>query len=221
MLREGLMLEVHEHAFWSLADGHRVRLAEMLGSAGKPALGATVAHILHHLFESSVTTPWLVVKTLADLAEVLAFGDRTGPGAAEEVAEAARRFGLGRRLGALAGLLERVLERAAPETWTREQQAGDVDALLQRCEPRGRALWEALRLPDRAAAFVRMPVAEKAAILRHHLAPEPEAMRALYGLGAGSPWVWPLYALRPLHLAARGAADAVRLLGSRKPRDRW
>lgn len=219
LLRDGLMVEIHEHAFWSLADGHRVRIGEMVDAAGKPTLDGTVAHLLHHLFESSVTTPWLVVKTLADLAEVLAFGDRTGPAAAEEVGEAARRFGLERRLGALAGLLERALERGVPATWTREQRDRDVDALLRRCEPRARAVEQALRLPDRAAAFVRMPAAEKAALLRHHLAPDPEALAAMYGLPAGSRWVWPLYAVRPLHLAARGALDAVRLLGG-KGRDR-
>jgi hypothetical protein len=220
MVREGLMLEVHEHAFWSLADGHRVRIGEIVDAAGRPAIGGTAAHLLHHLFESSVTTPWLVVKTLADLAEVLAFGDRTGPAVSEEVAEAARRFGLGRRLGALAGALQRVIGREVPETWTREQRAGDVDALLRRCEPRGKALEEALRLPDRAAAFARMPASEKVALLRHHLAPEPEVMRAMYGLPAGSPWVWPLYAVRPVHLVGQGAVDAARLLGGKKPRDR-
>lgn len=78
----------------------------------------------------------------------------------------------------------------------------------------------ALRLPDRAAAFVRMPAAEKVALLRHHLAPPAEVMRAMYGLPAGSKWVWPLYAVRPAHLAAQGALDAARLLGTRNRRDR-
>lgn len=218
MFRDGLMLEVHEHAFWSMADGHRVRIGEMVDEAGRPAIGATVAHLLHHLFESSVTTPWLVVKTLADLAEVRAFAERKP--AAEEVAEVAARFGLGRRLGALAGLLERVIEREAPQGWTREQRAGDVERLLARCTPRPRALEVAQRLPDRAAAFVRMPAAEKVALLRHHLAPPAEVMRGMYGLPAGSKWVWALYAVRPAHLAAQGAIDAIRLLGSKSGRDR-
>ena len=294
-LRDGLMVEVHEHAFWSMADGHRVRLREMLAADERPALGATVAHLLHHLFESSVTTPWLIVKTLADLAEVRAFcgvhprdpglrahpsvagttkvapldrspaspsrGDRSPPpsprdapsgapsaaphgasrdaasgasrdphGASSaafsgafppsdlalEVAASARRFGLGRRLGALAGLLARVLEQPVPAAWMRETRGADVDALLRRCGPQSRLLDEALRLPDRAAAFARMPLSEKTALLRYHLLPPADAMRALYDLPPGSPWVWPLYPLRPAHLLARSALDAARLVFRRR-----
>ena len=179
-----------------------------------PALAATVAHLVHHLFESSVTTPWLAVKTLADLAEVLAFVEAHPDGAAmaREIADAARRFGLERRLGALAGLLERALDRPAPRAWTEAAGPRDVDDLLRRCAPESGPHVEARRLADRAGAFARMPRGEKVAFLRHHLLPPPEAMRATYGLPAGSPWVWPLYPLRPLHLLARSALDAARLL---------
>jgi len=291
-LRDGLMVEVHEHAFWSLSDGHRVGLPEMLGKDARPTLDTIVAHLLHHLFESSVTTPWLIVKTLADLAEALAFCPRdaspegnatsrtdssegipTTPATsapihprpahsspstshstsqlardiaetapridlahqvaetapridlahqvaetapridlAHQIADTAHRFGLSRRLGALAGLLARVLERPVPEAWMRGLRPGDVDALLRRCAPRSRRFEQALRLPDRALAFARMPLSEKTAILRYHFFPPAEAMRALYGLPPGSRWVWPLYPLRPGHLLVRSALDAARLL---------
>ncbi len=213
--RDGLVVEVHEHAFWSLADGHRVRLAEMIDANGKPALAMTVAHLVHHLFESSVTTPWLAVKTLADLAEVRAFVEARAasePGLAEEIASAARRLGLGPRLGALAGLLALVLDRPVPAAWIRERRAKDVEALLARCAPDSGSRVQARRLVDRTAAFTRMPLQEKTTLLRHYLLPPAEAMRAAYGLPPGSPWVWPLYPLRPLHLLARSALDAARLL---------
>lgn len=215
LLRDGLMVEVHEHAFWSLADGHRVRLPEMLAADRRPALAMVVAHLLHHLFESSVTMPWLVVKTLADLAEVRAFA-AAERGSAEEVAETAARLGLAQRLGAVAGLLEKATDQAGPGAWMREARPGEVAALLARCAPRARRADEALRLPDRVAAFARMPFAEQAAVLRYHLLPPAETMRALYGLPAGSPWVWPLYPLRPAHLLARSAADAARLLAGKR-----
>jgi hypothetical protein len=222
-VREGLVVEVHEHAFWSLSDGHRVGLPEVLGRDLRPTLGATVAHLLHHLFESSVTTPWLVVKTLADLAEVRAVAQARSEAQAEqqsvatnEIAEAARRFGLSRRLGALAGLLERVIGRPVPAEWTVESTAGEVDALQRRCVPQTRLFEQALRLPDRAGAFARMPLAEKTALLRYHLVPPAEALRALYGLSPGSKWVWPLYPLRPAHLVARSALDAARLFVRKK-----
>jgi hypothetical protein len=219
-VREGLAVEVHEHAFWSLADGHRVRLSEMVDAAGEPALGPAVAHLVHHLFESSVTTPWLAVKTLADLAEVRAFVERRAasePDVAASVAASCRRFGLGRRLGALAGLLGRVIDRPVPAAWTAETRAADVDRLLGRCAPDTGSRVEALRILDRTAAFSRMPIQEKAALLRHHLAPPAEAMRAIYGLPPGSPWVWPLYPLRPLHLVGRSVVDAARLLLDKRP----
>lgn len=218
-VRDGLVVEVHEHAFWSLADGHRVRLAEMIGADGRPALAMVVAHLVHHLFESSVTVPWLAVKTLADLAEVRAFVEARAasePALAEEIAAAVRRLGLGRRLGTLAGLLARVIERPVPAAWTAEARPSDVEALLRRCAPESGARVEALRILDRTAAFSRMPLREKVALLRHHLLPPAEAMRATYGLPPGSPWVWPLYPLRPLHLAGRSALDAARLLMPKK-----
>lgn len=214
-VRDGLVVEVHEHAFWSLAGGRRVRLAEMVDAAGEPALRSTVAHLVHHLFESSVTTPWLAVKTLADLAEVRAFVEArsaASPDLAREVARAAARFGLARRLGALAGLLARVLDRPVPDAWIAEARPHEIDALLRRCAPLSGSRVQALRLLDRTAAFSRMPLREKLALLRHHLLPPAEAMRATYGLPPGSRWVWPLYPLRPIHLLGRSALDALRLL---------
>lgn len=221
-VREGLMVEVHEHAFWSLSDGHRVGLGEMRAptSVRQPDLGATMAHLLHHLFESSVTTPWLVVKTLADLAEARALALANGPergGVADEIANAAWRFGLQRRLGALAGLLARVVDAPVPAGWLLETHPADVDALLARSAPVERPLEEAFRLPDRAAAWLRMPLQEKATLLRHHFFPPAEAMRQSYGLSAGSPWVWPMYPLRPAHLLGRSMLDAARLLVAKKP----
>lgn len=253
-VRDGLVVEVHEHAFWSLADGHRVRLAEVTDARGRPTLAAAVAHLVHHLFESSVTTPWLAVKTLADLAEVLTFTEAHPAGGpdlaaapaatarppaaaappppaasapppspagppdlAADIAATARRFGLERRLGALAGLLARALDRPVPAAWTAAARPGDVDALLRRCAPESGARVEARRVVDRTASFARMPPREKVALLRHYLLPPAEAMRAAYGLPAGSPWVWPLYPLRPLHLIGRSALDAARLLWPKTP----
>lgn len=217
-VRDGVMVEIHDHAFWSLADGHRVRVGEMIDRAGRPDLPGIAAHLLHHLFESSVTTGWLVVKTLSDLGEIQGFLERGGGAAgvrARDVAEGVTRVGLGRRLGALAGLRERVTGARGPEVWLRDLRDRDVDALLARCSPRARRLDEALRLPDRVAAFARMPAREKAALARHHLLPDPEQMRALHGLPEGSPWVWPLYPLRPFLVAGRSAIDAGRLLAAR------
>ena len=217
-VRDGLMVEVHEHAFWSLSDGHRVGLPEMLDVHGRPALAPAVAHLLHHLFESSVTTPWLVVKTLADLAEVRAFAQREAGSTeiADEIAACAGRFGLGRRLGALAGMLARVLDRPVPEAWLREARAADVEALFARAAPQARAFETALRLPDRLAGLARMPAAETLARLRHYLVPPADTMRMFYGLGPGSKWVWPLYPLRPIQLLGRSALDAARLLVARR-----
>jgi hypothetical protein len=220
-VRDGLVVEVHERAFWSLADGHRVRLAEMLDAGGRPALGAVVAHLMHHLFESSVTTPWLAVKTLADLAEVRAFaaGRAAGePGSAEEIALAARRFGLSRRLGAVAGLLGRALDRPVPAAWLQGTRAGDVEDLLGRCAPQERRFEQALRVQDRLAAFARMPLAEKASLVTHHFFPPPERMRVFHGLPAGSRWVWALYPLRPALLLGRSILDATRLIMTKKAR---
>ena len=217
-VRAGLLVEVHEHAFWSLADGHRVGLPEMLDVHLGPALGPTVAHLIHHLFESSVTTPWLVVKTLADLAEVRAFAlkDAGSASIAGEIAACASRFGLGRRLGALAGLLARVLDRPVPDAWLRGVRQGDVERLLRRAAPQTKAFETGLRLPDRLAGLARMPAAETVARLRHYLLPPADTMRMFYGLPAGSKWVWPLYPLRPVQLLGRSALDAARLLVARK-----
>ena len=100
--RDGLLVEVHDHAFWSLADGHRVGLPEMIDVHGKPALAMVVAHLLHHLFESSVTLPWLVVKTLADLAEVRALVHARAHGAGRVRADI---DALSRPAGALSSVL--------------------------------------------------------------------------------------------------------------------
>lgn len=215
-VRDGLVVEVHEHAFWSLADGHRVGLAEALDPKGEVSIAVTVAHLVHHLFESSVTTPWLVVKTLADLAEAraLTIDDRR---LADEIALKSRQFGLGRRLSALAGLLARALHCPVPAGWVADVVPDDIDALLWRAAPETGPRVDALRILDRTASFSRMPRREKIAILRHYLLPPPEMMRADYGLSERSPWVWPLYVLRPFHLAGRSAADAVHLLARERP----
>ena len=215
--RDGLLVEVHDHAFWSLADGHRVGLPEMIDVHGKPALAMVVAHLLHHLFESSVTLPWLVVKTLADLAEVRALVNARADGAeiAEEIARTASSLGLGHRLRALAGMLAQVLDREVPAAWLRGDAARggeDIAWLMRRAAPQSRAFEAALRLPDRLAGLARMPLAETGARIRHYLAPPADTMRLLYGLPPGSPWVWPLYPLRPLHLIGRSGVDAARLL---------
>ena len=214
-VRDGLLVEVHEHAFWSLADGRRTRLADMRDPSGEPAIGPLVAHLLHHAFESSVTMPFLVAKTLVDLAEARAFAERKSASIVDEIATSARTYGLGRRLSALAGLLEKVTERPAPAAWTRDARPGDVDALVARAAPRSHALSMALRLPDRLRAFARMPRREVAAQLRYYLVPPLETMRMHYGLAPGSPWVWPLYPLRPLQLLARSSLDLARLLAAR------
>ena len=217
-VRDGLLVEVHEHAFWSLTTGRRVGLSEMLDPKGDPAFGPLVAHLLHHAFESSVTQPFLVVKTLADLAEARAFAEQNtaSSGGIDAITDAARLYGLGPRLGALAGLYERVTGRSAPSNWTRDGRAADVDALALRAAPRSRAMSMALRLPDRLRAFARMPAAEVIAQLRYYLLPSAETMRMHYGLAPGSRWVWPLYPLRPLHLLGRSSLDAARLLAGRK-----
>lgn len=222
--RDGLLVEVHDHALWSLADGHRVGLAEMIDVRGKPAIGMLVAHLLHHCFESSVTLPWLVVKTLADLAEVRAFviGREEGAAIAEEIARAAARLGLTHRLRAMARLLARVLDREAPEAWVRSSQGAlhregddpeaEIQWLLRRAAPRSRAFEAALRLPDRILGIARMPLEETGARIRHALVPPADTMRLIYGLTPGSPWVWALYPWRPLHLLGRSGLDAARLL---------
>ncbi len=262
LVREGLVVEVHEHAFWSLRDGHRVRLEEMVawapapsavrvglekptphsvapGNVGAshpraiPRLETTVAHLLHHLFESSVTTPWLLVKTLADLAEVFAFVQAPAHAPlVASIAETARHFGLDERLHQISALLGLVLDRPMPPEWLgASPRATSVfgaptlfcrapgpspkavaDRLLRLAAPTSRSLDTARRLPDRAASFFRMPLTEKTALLRHHFAPPREVMAALYGLPKESPLVWALYALRPAHLLAQSAADATKLL---------
>ncbi|MFO0586343.1 MAG: nucleotidyltransferase family protein [Polyangiaceae bacterium] len=214
-LRDGLLVELHEHAFWSLTDGRRARLADMRDPSGEPAIGPLVAHLLHHAFESSVTMPFLVAKTLVDLAEARAYAARKSAAIVDEIATCAHTYGLGRRLSALAGLLELVTGRRAPAGWTRDARPGDVEALVERAAPRSHALSMALRLPDRLRAFARMPRREVAAQLRYYLVPPVETMRMHYGLAPGSPWVWPLYPLRPLQLFARSTLDAARLLAAR------
>ena len=304
--RDGLLVEIHEHAFWSLADGHRVGLPEMLDLRRRPSIAMLVAHLLHHLFESSVTAPWLVVKTLADLAEVRAFAIARPDGdeVAGAIARAAARLGLGERLATLSGLLARALDREVPATWLRagemspdaersrrapgawlragemspdaersrrapggwlrgargfvlgadgsrgdeaphgEKKEGSIQAdgidqgsgggvtrsdtggedtyakdldrkvegLLRRAAPRPLDAQTALRLPDKIAGLARMPLAETAARIRHYLVPPVDAMRRFYGLPQGSPWVWPLYPLRPIQLLGRSGLDAARLL---------
>lgn len=213
-VRDRLVVEVHPHAFWSLADGHRVGVEEVVDGAGRPKLGVVAAHLLHHLFESSVTTPWLVVKTLADLSEIQAFCEHF-PGRGAEVEATCAAFGVRDRLATLAGWLDRITGSSQPLGWARGSRADRIDWLADRTLPVSGGVLAALRLPDRLAAFGRMPLREKAHLLRHHAAPDPEALGALYGLPAHSPWVWPLYAVRPFHLLGQSLADAAQLASRR------
>ncbi|MBK8252454.1 MAG: nucleotidyltransferase family protein [Polyangiaceae bacterium] len=210
--RNGVVVEVHTHAFWSLSDGHRVVLDEMVDGSGRPYLGGVVAHLVHHLFESSVTTPWLVAKTLADLAEVYSLALAGGGETANEIAAKVRFFGLTARFEALVGLLERVTRKSLFDVWKRSPNPREVDWLCERAAARSSTRTEALRVLDRSAALWRMPLREKQATLAHYFLPNTEEMRSLYGLPANSPWVWPLYAVRPIHLVGQSALDAARLI---------
>ena len=101
----------------------------MRADAGGAALERTVAHLIHHLFESSTVSGWLAVKTLWDLNEVRAFAAKQ-PALAQTVADEAARSGLALWLGDLAGALSLLVDAPMPASWTRLSVSRRVDCLI-------------------------------------------------------------------------------------------
>lgn len=212
-VRGSFMVEVHEAAFWDPRDGRRATLDDVLSSDGAPRLEATVAHVVHHLFEGSVVTPSLAIKTLWDLAELRAFV-ATRPGLAARIAGEARAWGLGASFEKLAGALARLSGDPGPPEWAGAAEAS-VDAFLRACAPRPAAEAEALRLTTRLRQLWRHPMPMKLAILRAHLLPSREGLERIHGLPPGSPWVYAHYAARPARLAWTALHDAATLVRAR------
>jgi len=208
-VRGNMLVEVHEHAFWTLPAGAPVEIDAMRDTSAGARLEQTVAHLLHHLFESSVTTPALIVKTLWDLNEVRVHV-RARPEIARDVLDAARGAGLEHRLAAVAGLLTLATDAAELSTWTVARADPDVALLLEACSPSADA--RALRLRHRLRGFLRQPLWVTASFLRSRLLPGRRAVEAEYALPPGSMRVWPRYVGRTLRLAYMAAGDALHVL---------
>jgi hypothetical protein len=58
LVRGQLVVEVHEHAFWSLRDGHRVGLGEMLDVRGRAPRPGAGAHHVHPQLERRAARSW-------------------------------------------------------------------------------------------------------------------------------------------------------------------
>ena len=208
--RGELLVEVHEWAYWSLRGGSPVGVDGMMDRAGGARLDQAVVHVVHHLFEGSVREPWLVVKTLWDMNEVRLHAERH-PQLLEDIGEVAERVGLTGRLGALWGALARILEHPCPAPWS--ATAAQVDEVLDACRPCSVESMHALALRYHLQSFFNYPSWMKARMLRAAFLPGRTQMESIYDLAPESPWVWPAYALRPVHLlwrAAEGAAQIAR-----------
>lgn len=216
-VRGGFTVEVHECAHWDIRDARAFRVGDMRADAGGAALAATVAHLIHHLFESSTPTRWLTVKTLWDLNEVRVFA-ASRPALAQAVADEAARAGLAPWLGDLAGALSRLVKCPLPESWIRTSCSERVDRLLETCVTPAPSYERALRVPLALRMLWRSPAEMRRRMLLEQLAPPPSAMGVLYGVEPA--WFWPMHLARPAHLALRTVVDVAHLLAGRWRRRR-
>ncbi len=186
------MLEVHEVAFWSRA-GRRFGYEELVST--EVPLAFTVVHLVHHALVSSVVSPALVAKTLGDMAQLrTALADR--PRVLRLAAELAADVGIAEGLEAFLAAAAAVSD-ASPA----QQPAA---ALLLLCEPITEAEATRRYAMFHLEALTSGPGWYRRETLRSLLLPPRSAVEAVYGLRPGSPWAFPAYAVRPLHLGLRG-----------------
>ncbi len=186
------MLEVHEVAFWS-PSGRRFGLEDFTAAA--EPLAPTLVHLVHHALVSSVIEPSLVCKTLLDVARLLAVSSNP-PALLERASAIARAANLASSLDAFAAAA-RALSSGAPL----DGGARDIAALCEPTTP-AEASWRYASFYLRA--LTGPPAWYRRETLASLLLPPRAAIEDAYGLRPGSPWAYPAYALRPVHLAVRG-----------------
>lgn len=195
------VVEVHEAAYWSVRDGHPVRL-DSIPDSQETRLAHTLVHLVHHAFVSSPWEPWLVVKTIADVDAFERFGHgnpnfwATAEGVADEM-------GLAGELRAL-----RDVRRWLSGADVRLSQM--AEHILLGCRPLAPGEGEARKVAFYLRALREHPWWVTRARLAGLIAPSRQEVEARLGLRRGSVWAIPSYAVYPAYRLAEAAVRGVR-----------
>jgi hypothetical protein len=193
--RGAICVELHTWAYWR-ADGSKVEVGAVLDHELEHAL----VHLVHHLFRSSITDPWLVVKTLSDVDELSRCPTLAMP-RAERLADEA---GLAEELEGLRSLARALAEGAELD----DAAARVADA----CERRPR---DELARAYLAHTFTRAPWWYRLETVAMTVRPSRAMMAERLGVDPDSRWIDLAYLARPFEIAWKGTSMLGRAAWSR------